>query len=141
MNTLKKNTKKKEVKIPARVVFFDGVCNLCNAAVRFIIRFDKDQSLRFSSLQSPLAKECLKEKHTLDTLVFFEKGSIYTRSTGALKIARYLHLFKYLYFLIYVPKGLRDFVYDLIAKYRYRIFGKKENCPIPNEKIKHLFID
>lgn len=126
---------------PALIVFYDGVCNICNAAVRFIIRYDKNQLIHFASLQSKIAREILGNDVSLETLVFYENGIPHIRSTGALRIAKYLRYFHFAYYLIFIPRSFRDLFYDLIAKYRYRIFGKKDSCPVPNESIMHLFID
>lgn len=123
------------------IVFFDGVCNLCHGAVRFIIHFDHKKIFKFSSLQSDFAKKILGNDLPKETLVYFNNGQIYLKSTGALKIARQLKYITYFYYMIYIPKSIRDFGYDLIARYRYHIFGKKDHCPAPDPKLADRFID
>lgn len=127
------------------IIFFDGVCNLCNASIDFIIQRDSDDTFLVGALQDELSREILDEfevdKDYLDSLVLLESGEIFYRSTAALKIAKNLSgLWPALYPLIYLPKWLRDPVYDWIARNRYRWFGKKSTCrlPSPEEKAKFL---
>jgi predicted DCC family thiol-disulfide oxidoreductase YuxK len=121
------------------IIFFDGVCNLCNGAVRFVIKYDSDQIFSFAPLQSDLAREMLGKEYVTDTLIYCEAGKVYKKSTGALKIARRLKHFKYLYYFIYLPAFLRDFIYDVIARNRYKIFGKRDSCII-DKNLKNRFI-
>ncbi|MEO7210467.1 MAG: DCC1-like thiol-disulfide oxidoreductase family protein [Chitinophagaceae bacterium] len=133
-----------QVKNP--VIFFDGVCNLCNASVQFMIRHDKKKLLRYASLQSAIGQHLLKEnnlaeKH-FDSFILFENQIIYTRSTGALKCAKYLSApWSWLSIFMYVPRFIRDGVYSRIAKNRYKWFGKKEACWLPSPELKSLFLD
>ncbi|MEY2923976.1 MAG: hypothetical protein RLZZ337_516 [Bacteroidota bacterium] len=116
------------------IVLFDGVCNLCNSSVDFIIHWESKDNLRFASLQSEFGKSVLEkwEGELPDSIVFLEKGKIYVRSSAALRIAGYLkYPWPILRVLFVFPKILRDLVYDFIAKNRYRWFGKKETCRIP----------
>jgi predicted DCC family thiol-disulfide oxidoreductase YuxK len=122
------------------IVFFDGICNLCHGAVRFILRHDKKSIFRFASLQSEYARQTLGGNIVPESLVYLEQGTLYYKSTGALRIARHLRFFRYFYYLIYVPKGLRDLVYDLVARYRYTVFGRKDHCPAPEPEWKDRFI-
>ncbi|HSK13753.1 MAG TPA: thiol-disulfide oxidoreductase DCC family protein [Phnomibacter sp.] len=128
------------------VLLFDGVCNLCSASVQFIIRHDPHARLRFAALQSDPGEQLLRSHHLpekeLKSLVLIEKGRVYTRSTGALRVARYLSgLWPLLYVFIIVPRFLRDPVYDLIGRNRYRWFGKKTSCWLPTPDLKARFID
>ncbi|WP_457617360.1 thiol-disulfide oxidoreductase DCC family protein [Lutibacter sp.] len=128
------------------VILFDGVCNLCTTSVHFIIRHDKSSYFLFASLQSDAAKEILlhfpSKKIKLDTIVLFEDGTIYDKSTAALRIAKKLNGgYKLLYFLIIIPRFIRDFGYLFIAKNRYKWFGKKKKCMIPSPEISAKFID
>jgi predicted DCC family thiol-disulfide oxidoreductase YuxK len=127
------------------IIFFDGVCNLCNASIDFIIKRDKKGKFLVGALQDPISKKVLSEfevkKDYLDSLVLLENKEIFYKSTAALKIAKDLSgLWPCLYPLIYLPKGLRDPIYDWIAKNRYSWFGKKNTCrlPSPEEKAKFL---
>jgi predicted DCC family thiol-disulfide oxidoreductase YuxK len=127
------------------ILFFDGVCNLCNASVHFIIKRDKKKVFLFASLQSDVAKNVLlhkKYKINMDTIVLFYKDKIYTKSDAALLIFRLLGFpYNILFSLIIIPKIIRNFVYDLIAKNRYKWFGKKDFCMIPKPKYLERFID
>jgi predicted DCC family thiol-disulfide oxidoreductase YuxK len=120
----------------AGVVLFDGVCNLCNGAVRFIIDRDPAGRFRFASLQSLAAREVLGaatvEEPLPDSIVLVERDRVTTRSTAALQIARRLQFpWPLLYAFIVVPRRLRDAVYDVVARNRYRWFGRREVCMVP----------
>ncbi len=128
------------------VILFDGVCNLCNNAVDFIIRHDKKKIFRFASLQSEAAKKMLAltqpDNDSLDSVILIENDKVYTRSTAALRITRYLDKgWPLLYSLIIFPRIIRDWQYNFIAKRRYKWFGKKSSCRIPTEAEKQLFLD
>jgi predicted DCC family thiol-disulfide oxidoreductase YuxK len=130
---------------PHPVVLFDGVCNFCQASVRFIIRRDPQGVFRFAALQSPFGQDLLKKfrlrTDELTTMVLVEGDSFFTRSTAALRIARRLKApWPIFYALIVLPLFLRDFFYALIAKHRYRWFGKKEECMIPTPEIRSRFL-
>lgn len=130
------------------IVFFDGVCNLCNASIDFIIKRDRQNQFLVGALQDGFSKEVLSKYQVkedyLDSLVLLEEGEIFYKSTAALKIARNLSgLWPVFYPLIFLPNWLRDPVYDFIGKNRYRWFGKKNTCRIasPEEKSKFLSKD
>ncbi len=127
------------------VVLFDGVCNLCNGFVRFIIKRDKEDNFLFASLQSSEAKQLLDDHaagKSLTTIVLIENGKIYTRSTAALRICRRLSGgWPLLYGLIIIPTFIRNGVYNFVAKFRYRFFGKKDHCMVPTEDIRQKFFD
>lgn len=130
-----------------KVILFDGICNLCNCTVNFIIKRDKKQMFRYVTLQSDYAKHMLDKADKskvkgMDSILLFEKGNIYYKSTAALKIAKVLPgSWKLFYAFIVIPVPLRDIIYDYIAKNRYKWFGKKQECMIPTEEIKELFLD
>ena len=115
------------------VIIFDGYCNFCCWAARFISRRDPGRRFVFIAMQDELAARLL-EKHGLggvsgDTLVLIDRGMAYTKSTAALMIARRLSgLWPVLYAFIIVPKPVRDFVYGIVSTYRYRIFGRRKSC-------------
>ncbi|MHA7057223.1 thiol-disulfide oxidoreductase DCC family protein [Aquimarina sp. M1] len=130
-----------------KVILFDGVCNLCNGAVNFIIKRDKNDVFRYASLQSKIGKKLAEERgidiSKLDTILLIEPSvAYYHKSTAALRIAKQLSGgYPLLSVFLIFPKFLRDCVYDIISKNRYKWFGKKESCMIPTPKLKALFID
>ena len=129
-----------------RIIFFDGVCNLCNASVNFIIDRDPKGVFKFAPLQSQTARELLSKHNVdmekMDSIVFYSQGMIYQRSRAALEIARRLSggwpLF---YVFMIVPAFIRNFFYDLVARNRYMWFGKRETCRIPTPDLKSRFLD
>lgn len=128
------------------LILFDGVCNLCNGAVQFIIMRDKKQRFRFASLQSSIGKKysSLQPADQPDpgTILLIRNNRIYDRSNAALEIAKELSgAWPALYIFKIVPKFLRDAIYNLIARNRYRWFGKKDECMIPTPALKNRFID
>lgn len=127
------------------LVMFDGVCNMCNAAVQFIIERDSTGYLRFASLQSDHAQEKLVAYDLppdyLDSFILLENGKLYTRSTAALRVSRYFSgPWKALYIFIIIPAPIRDAVYNFIGRNRYKWFGKKDQCmmPTPEQRAKFL---
>lgn len=128
------------------IILFDGVCNFCNSAVNFVIKRDKKSVLRFATLQSAIAQEILQKNNLpdadLSSFVFVEKGKIYTRSTAALRVFKYLKgLWPLMYGFIIVPKFIRDIIYNWFAKNRYQWFGKKEVCMIPTNDVRSRFLN
>jgi len=130
---------------PKPIVLFDGVCNLCSGSVQFILKRDKKNVFQFASLQSNPGQELLKKFNlpadTFNSFVLVEGENIYTRSTAALRIARNLNGWKWLYAFRIVPKFIRDAIYNLIAKNRYRWFGKKDECWIPTPELRAKFLE
>jgi predicted DCC family thiol-disulfide oxidoreductase YuxK len=127
------------------VLLFDGVCNLCAGSVQFIIRRDPHAKLRFASLQSEAGQQILKAyklpEKELKSLVFIDNGQSFTRSTGALRVARYLSgLWPMLFMFIIIPRFIRDSVYDYIGKNRYKWFGQKQECWLPTPDLKKRFL-
>lgn len=126
------------------LVLFDGVCNLCNGTVNFIIARDPNARFRFSSLQSAAARDVLENhrlESNLDTIVLVEHGQVYTRSTAALRIVKQLSgLWPLLGLFLVVPSVLRDAVYVFVAKNRYRWFGKSESCSVPTPELAARFL-
>lgn len=127
------------------LIFFDGVCNLCNHSVQFAIKRDHKDYFRFGALQSEIAKEKLAgfnfKSEDLKTIILLENGRIYLRSTAALRIARRLSGgWPMLYGFIIIPAFIRDFIYQLISKNRYRIWGKRESCMVPSPELKKKFL-
>jgi predicted DCC family thiol-disulfide oxidoreductase YuxK len=126
------------------VIVFDGYCVLCMGSVRFILKRDKKHKFRFlttgQALESKMLKDTVVNQPGTDSIVLFENGKMYLKSTAALHIARQLTgLWPVLYVFLLVPRFLRDWVYDVIARNRYRWFGKKDTCFIPSPEQKKYF--
>lgn len=126
------------------VILFDGVCNLCNSSVNFVIDRDPQGTIYFAPLQSEYARKLL-EKHQigmeLNTIVLLEDGKVYDRSTAALRIARLLNgPWPLLYASIVMPRFIRDGVYRWIARNRYRWFGKTQACRVPTPELQARFL-
>lgn len=129
------------------MIFFDGVCNLCNHSVQFVIKRDQHDYFRFAALQTEVAKAQLTalnsvpHQEELNTIILLENGKVYDRSTAALRIARKLSgLWPLLYGFMIIPRFIRDFFYQLISKNRYRIWGKQESCMVPSAALKSKFL-
>ena len=128
------------------IVLFDGVCNFCNGSVNFIIARDSGGFFRFAPLQSAAAEELLGrhaiDRDETDSIVLVEDGEVYLYSTAALRIVSRLDgHWPLLYGFIIVPRPVRDFFYKLFAKYRYKLFGKKDQCMIPTPAIRSRFLN
>lgn len=126
------------------LLLFDGVCNLCNSAVTFVIARDPKNHFRFASLQSDTGKSVLKQlgrpTDKFESLILFENGHFYEQSTAALRVARHLSgLWPLLYAFIIVPKPIRDAVYRFIARNRYRWFGQRDVCMMPTPELRARF--
>ena len=121
------------------LVLFDGVCNLCNNSVSFILKHEKNSDLYFSSLQNFVQPELLENVKNVDSIIFIEKDKVYTKSTAALKISKYLKGYSWAGVFLIIPPAIRDLIYDIIAKNRYKWFGKKDQCMIPNPDLKARF--
>ena len=126
------------------IVFFDGVCNLCNGAVKFLLNIDTKKKLRFASLQTPIAEKILKhsvQTSTLDSIVYLKNGQEFKKSSACLEIAKDMGRFwQILYIFILIPRPIRDSIYDAIAVNRYRLFGKKNTCMRPSSSMKDQFL-
>lgn len=128
------------------LILFDGVCNLCNGAVQFIIKRDSKAKFRFASLQSAFGKSQLAkfklDPDSLHTMVLIEEGQAFERSDAVLRIAKRLDgAWKIFSAFKIIPKFLRDAFYTLISSSRYRIFGKQDSCMIPSPELKYRFIE
>lgn len=123
----------------SHIILFDGICNLCNSSVQFILKRDAQSIFSFAPLQSDPAKSLLEDRNIdaskMDSIVYVQGGNVFTKSTAALKICKKLNgLWPLLYIFIIIPRPLRDAVYDWIAKNRYQWFGKKDSCSMPDVK-------
>jgi predicted DCC family thiol-disulfide oxidoreductase YuxK len=128
------------------MILFDGVCNLCCGSVQFIIKHDKKKQFRFALLQSNSAKEILQnipqQEKNIHSIILLQNGKFYFQSTAVLMIAKQLNgLIPLLYWLIIIPKFIRDGVYGFIAKHRYKWFGKTNECWLPTKELSELFYE
>lgn len=128
------------------IVLFDGVCNLCSQSVQFIIQRDSQALFRFASLQSTLGKHYCQQFNVstdqLFSIMLVEKDQLYLKSEAVLRIAGQLDGFwKGFSIFRWVPLGIRDTVYDFVAKHRYQWFGKKEICWVPTKELRQRFLD
>lgn len=128
------------------IILFDGVCNMCNSSVNFVIDRDKSKIFKFAALQS-FAGEKLISMYQMpqikeyDSVILLKRGKVYKKSSAALEILRDLNgIWPLLYVLKLIPPFVRDMLYDLIAKNRYRLFGLKDTCRIPDPGIKERFL-
>lgn len=129
-----------------KIILFDGVCNLCESSVQFVIKHDAKDQFRFVSLQSELGQKILahigiNNKH-IDSVILYEPGiAYYYKSTAALQIAKHLGgFFHFGTVFRIIPTNLRNVLYDYIAKNRYAWYGKKEACLIPTAELKAKFL-
>lgn len=127
------------------IILFDGVCNFCNGSVNFIIERDQKSYFKFAPLQSETGQEMLDkygiDKTETDSVILIEDEKAYTHSTAALKIARRLDgAWSLLYAFIAVPRPLRDFFYRVFARYRYKLFGRRDACMMPTPDIRARFL-
>tara|TARA_A100000171_G_scaffold12675_1_gene10614 strand:- start:661 stop:1077 length:417 start_codon:yes stop_codon:yes gene_type:complete len=127
------------------ILLFDGVCNLCNSSVNFIIDRDPKKHFKFAALQSDFGQSKLKElgfnQEEFDSLVLLSKGMVYRKSSAALRIAKKLNgLWPLLYIFILIPPFIRHGIYDIIGKNRYKWFGKQDSCRMPTPELKQRFI-
>lgn len=128
------------------VILFDGYCNLCSASVVFILKRERGDSFRFASLQSEYAAKLLSSlnirEKVPDSIVLIENKRYFTRSTAALYILKKLRMpWPLFYILTFIPRFLRDPLYDTIARYRYKWFGKRKKCFMPNKDVRYKFLD
>ncbi len=127
------------------IVIFDGVCNLCNWSVRFIIERDSESVFKFTAAQSETGKEILSRFEITtpepESVFLFQSDTLIKKSSAALAIAAELNGFwKYLAILRFIPRPVRDIVYDWVAQNRYRWFGKRDACMIPSNELKSRFL-
>ena len=127
------------------VILFDGVCNLCNSSVQFIIQHDKKGRYKFSALQSPFGQDQLQKfgisPSALSSVILIRESIAYQKSDAALEIARgFSGFWSALYVFKILPRFFRNWIYDLIAKNRYSLFGKRNECMIPTPELKSRFI-
>ncbi len=126
------------------IIFFDGVCNLCSGAVKFILKRDRKHYFKFAPLQSAVAKECLGKlgfNNSLETIVLFQNGKIFVKSDAALEVARKMD-FPWPLFYVFkiIPTPIRNWVYGFVSRNRYQWFGKSDECMLPTPEISKRFV-
>ena len=135
-----------DLPIGKKIILFDGLCNLCEASVQFVIKYDRADQFRFVALQSDLGQKIIAHIginfKNIDSVVLYEPGvAYYYKSNAALQVAKNLGgLFHLGTVFRIIPTALRNALYDYIAKNRYSWYGKKQNCMIPNEEFKSKFL-
>ncbi len=127
------------------IILFDGICNLCNGSVQYVLKHDKKKMFRFASLQSDSGQQLLKKYKlpydNFNSFVLLQNEKAYLKSTAALMVAKQLGgVTQILYAFIIVPTFIRDAVYNLISKNRYKWFGKKESCMVPTTELQSRFL-
>lgn len=126
------------------IILFDGICNFCDSSVQFIIRYDQAAYFQFASIQSDVGQALLAKynvSENVDSVILIEHGKAYVESTAALRISRKLDgLWPICYLFILVPPFLRNIVYRLVAKNRYRLFGQKKICLLPTSSQQKRFL-
>ena len=128
------------------IIFFDGVCNLCNSSVNKLIKMDVKKVFKFTSLQSEFARSFvptnLLNHKNFDTILVYKNGQFYDRSNAVLNICKTLGGVFNLFIIGYlVPRFIRDALYRLVANNRYKWFGKKDKCMVPTDDLKERFLD
>jgi predicted DCC family thiol-disulfide oxidoreductase YuxK len=127
------------------IILFDGVCNFCNSAVNFVIKKDKKKAFRFAPLQSAAGQILLNQyglsTSDLKSFVLIEDNEAFTKTTAALKVMKHLSTpWPLMQGFLVLPPFVRDVVYNLIARNRYKWFGKKEECMVPTPELKSRFL-
>ncbi|MBK7734707.1 MAG: thiol-disulfide oxidoreductase DCC family protein [Chitinophagaceae bacterium] len=128
------------------IILFDGICNLCNRSVQFIIKHDKEKVYRFAAFQSKAGQKLLQQYNLplkqYSSFLLIENNKAYSQSTAALKVAKNLSgLVKLAVVFNIVPAGIRNIVYNFVARNRYQWFGKKESCMVPTQDLKARFFN
>jgi predicted DCC family thiol-disulfide oxidoreductase YuxK len=129
-----------------KIILFDGVCNLCNLSVQYVIKHDKKDVFSFVAIQSELGQRIINHigisKRHIDSIILYIPGrAYYYKSTAALEIAKRLGgFFTYTTIFRIIPSGIRDVLYDYVAKNRYKWYGKKESCMVPTPELKSKFL-
>ena len=130
-----------------QLILFDGVCNLCNTSVQFVINHDKKDKFMFAALQSNVGKQIINQ-FKLDTsktdsiLLYSKENGLKIKSSAALQVAKHLGFpLNLLSVFFIVPVGIRNWIYDYVAKNRYKWYGKKDECMIPTEELKSKFLE
>ncbi|MGV3696918.1 thiol-disulfide oxidoreductase DCC family protein [Flavobacterium sp.] len=130
-----------------KILLFDGVCNLCDSAIQFVIKHDKKDVFRFVPLQSELGRSIIKhlgiDTSKVDSMLLYEPGvAYYYKAQAAIRISRYMGgIYSMIGIFSVLPRGFLDWVYDYVARNRYKWYGKKESCMIPTPELKAKFLE
>ena len=130
-----------------KIILFDGVCNLCNGAIQFMIKRDKEDTFRYAALQSDIGKKLTNERNIdtekVDSFFLIEPGvAYYEKSDAALQIGKHLKGYRTISnIFLMIPKSLRDIVYDFVARNRYKWYGKKQECMVPTPALRAKFLE
>ena len=127
------------------IILFDGVCNFCNRTINIILKYDQDAHFQFAASQSQAGINILQQfkldQKASASVILIDNDKVNTKTDAVIQIANRLSGWPSLFRLLkFIPKPMRDFAYDLIAKNRYALFGKKDNCMIPDASIRHRFL-
>ena len=127
------------------IILFDGVCNFCNRIINIILKYDDQAYFQFAASQSSAAMGIMQafnlDEKAISSVILIEQEKVFTKTDAVIQIANRLSGWPSLFRLLkFIPKPMRDFAYDLIAKNRYALFGKKDNCMIPDASIRHRFL-
>ena len=127
------------------IILFDGVCNFCNRTINIILKYDDQAYFQFAASQSSAAMGIMQafnlDEKAISSVILIEQEKVFTKTDAVIQIANRLSGWPSLFSLLkFIPKPMRDFAYDLIAKNRYALFGKKDNCMIPDASIRHRFL-
>lgn len=127
------------------IILFDGVCNFCNSSINFIIDHDPEKRFKFAPLQSDFGQDILtqfnKNTQNFDSVILLKNNTLYEKSEAALEITKHLSGFwKYLTIFKFLPTSFLNFFYNIVAKNRYRIFGKADSCRMPTAELKERFL-
>ena len=127
------------------IILFDGVCNFCNRIINIILKYDDQAYFQFAASQSSAAMGIMQafnlDEKAISSVILIEQEKVFTKTDAVIQIANRLSGWPSLFRLLkFIPKPMRDFAYDLIAKNRYALFGKKDNCMIPDASMRHRFL-
>jgi predicted DCC family thiol-disulfide oxidoreductase YuxK len=126
------------------IILFDGVCNLCNGAVQFVLSNDPNKAFKFASLQSDFAQDFLKNHQlpteNFGTLILIENDKVFVKSKAVFKITKYLPKYRWLSIFSFLPIFISDFFYDIVSKNRLKWFGQRDGCWLPTEDLKERFL-
>ena len=127
------------------ILLIDGYCNLCNSSVQFILRHERHKEMYFAALQSPIGKDLLAfykiDANKIDSVVLIEANKAYVKSTAILRLCNsFKGFYRLLYVFIIIPKFIRDWFYDVVAKRRYKWFGKQTQCIVPTPQLATRFL-
>lgn len=127
------------------VLLFDGVCNLCDGSVKFILRHEKNSDLKFAAIQSEAGQKLLSQKNInpgqIDSVILIKGGKVYTESDAVLNVTKFLRFpYSLCNILRVVPKPVRNFFYKKVARNRYRWFGKRDSCMMPTPNLENRFL-